>query len=358
MKPTRLTFVMLFLAAALLTACSSAAPTPEAASAAPAATSASRSTVAEGILLPARSLNLAFNTNGRVAEVLAAEGSPVKAGEVIARLEVPAIEARQADLARAEQEAAAAQSEAAAAAAEIVNATQAQDNLYAAGEVAVAQLRYTLTDLDLQIDTAQEDLDEELARYEPDELKVARLRAQLELYTTQREKAASDLAAYNSENVTEPALEAAQARLTAAEQRQAAAESRAASAAAALASAEAALKGAELVAPWDGVLATSSLKAGEWVTAGVTVASLADFSAWYIETDNLTETGVVGIQPGDTVQITFDALPEFAATGVVEEIASQFVEKRGDVTYPVRIRLETIDPALRWGMTAALRFEK
>jgi hypothetical protein len=34
-----------------------------------------------------------------------------------------------------------------------------------------------------------------------------------------------------------------------------------------------------------------------------------------------------------------------------------FEEKRGDVTYTARIRLDNIDPRLRWGMTVATVFE-
>lgn len=356
MKFSRATIVTMVFAAALLTACSSASPTPAVED--PAGAESARSTFAEGVLLPARYVDLAFNTNGRVAEVLAAEGSAVKAGEIIARLEVAAPEARQADVARAALEIEAARSEQAAAAAEALNANQALETLSATGAVAVQQLRFTIADLALQVAVAQDQLDDELSRSEPDELKVTRLQAQLELLKAQQDKAGADLAGYTDENVPAGAYEAAQARLAAAQQRQTAAESRLASANAALLTAQAALNGAELIAPWDGVLTSSNLKVGGWVTAGVTAATLADFSAWTIETDNLTEIGVVGVEAGQTVDVTFDALPEFSTTGTVETIASQYVEKRGDVTYTVRILLDAGDPSLRWGMTAAVQFAK
>jgi multidrug resistance efflux pump len=356
MKFSRLTPLLLVFAIIFLSACSASTASPAAENAPP--VESNRATVAEGILLPARFLDLAFNANGRVAEVLVEEGGPVQAGQVIARLEVPAPEARQAELARAELEIEAAKSEQFAAALELLNAEQALDNLKAAGDAAVAQLRYTIADLDVQIERVQEALDDEQDLTDPDELKVAQLRAQLELLQAQKAKAQTDLKDYNAENVSQAAFEAAQARLAAAQQRLSAVESRMASAEATLTAAEAALQPVELVAPWDGVLTSSRLKVGGWVTAGFSVASLADFSAWYIETDNLTEIGVVGIEPGQTVAVSFDALPGFTTTGTVQTIAIQYLEKRGDVTYTVRITLDAGDPALRWGMTAALRFDK
>jgi hypothetical protein len=43
-------------------------------------------------------------------------------------------------------------------------------------------------------------------------------------------------------------------------------------------------------------------------------------------------------------------------TGVVERIASAYVEKGGDILYTVRIRMDKLDERLRWGMTVAVIF--
>ena len=45
-------------------------------------------------------------------------------------------------------------------------------------------------------------------------------------------------------------------------------------------------------------------------------------------------------------------------TGTVEEISNVFEEKRGDITYTVRLLLQNPDPALRWGMTVVVTFNK
>ena len=43
---------------------------------------------------------------------------------------------------------------------------------------------------------------------------------------------------------------------------------------------------------------------------------------------------------------------------VLKEISDVFEEKRGDITYTVRLLLSNPDPALRWGMTVVVTFNK
>jgi multidrug efflux pump subunit AcrA (membrane-fusion protein) len=85
----------LILLAALLSACGSAAATPEPATA---PRSAARGTiVAEGRLLPAQSAALAFAVGGTVVAVQVAEGDQVAAGQPLVALDDAA---QQAALAR------------------------------------------------------------------------------------------------------------------------------------------------------------------------------------------------------------------------------------------------------------------
>jgi len=60
---------------------------------------------------------------------------------------------------------------------------------------------------------------------------------------------------------------------------------------------------------------------------------------------------------GQKVTIVADALPEVEMTGTVVKIDQLFVEKRGDITYTVRVRIDNPDPKLRWGMTVVITFE-
>jgi multidrug resistance efflux pump len=138
----------------------------------------------------------------------------------------------------------------------------------------------------------------------------------------------------------------------------AAAEARLKSAQAALTAAQAALEDNELRAPFAGTVARVKLKVGEQVSPGQAVVTLADFTTWEIDTDNLTEIEVVKIQEGQAAKVVLDALPDVTLNGTVTQIASVFEEKRGDVTYTVKVLLKDTNPSIRWGMTAAVTFEK
>lgn len=139
-------------------------------------------------------------------------------------------------------------------------------------------------------------------------------------------------------------LEAAKARVTTAE--------------ASLTAAKAAAARLELRAPFAGTISALSLKAGEQAVPGTPMVTLADFSGWVIETDNLTEIDVVRVSEGQAASAVLDALPDVTLHGTVESVATQFEEKRGDITYTVKVALTDADPLMRWGMTAEVTFEK
>ena len=136
------------------------------------------------------------------------------------------------------------------------------------------------------------------------------------------------------------------------------AEARLSTAQATLAATKVAQSNVELHAPFAGTVARLNLKVGEQVAPGQAVATLADFSSWMIETDNLTEIEVVKIQEGQGADVVLDALPEVKLRGKVEEISTVFEEKRGDITYTVKVILTEGNPLARWGMTAAVTFDK
>ena len=125
---------------------------------------------------------------------------------------------------------------------------------------------------------------------------------------------------------------------------------------ASLESAKANLAHNELRAPWSGSIADLPLKLDAYVQPGQTVATVADFSGWKVETDNLTEIEVPEVILGQKVSITPDALPELELHGIVTDISTLHAEKRGDVTYTVTVSLEKSDPRLRWGMTMVVTF--
>lgn len=122
--------------------------------------------------------------------------------------------------------------------------------------------------------------------------------------------------------------------------------------------AESAISELELKAPFSGTIIKVDLFVGENVTTDKDVMLLADISEWYIETDNLTEIEVVNVSVGQQVTIKPDALPDVTMTGEVVSISGIFEEKRGDITYTVKIAVGIVDPRLHWGMTMAVTFVK
>lgn len=136
----------------------------------------------------------------------------------------------------------------------------------------------------------------------------------------------------------------------------AAAEADVAAAQAALDQAKAALAETEVRAPFAGTVAALSARLGEQVAPAAPVAQLADLSAWQIETSDLTELHVANVKTGDTVGLTFDALPNVSMNGRVVRVSDVGVNNKGDIAYKVTVAPEQTDPALKWNMTAAVTF--
>ncbi len=111
-----------------------------------------------------------------------------------------------------------------------------------------------------------------------------------------------------------------------------------------------------LAAPFAGVVGDVNVKAGEQVGADTRVVSLADFSAWTVETTDITELEVVKLSEGQSVTLVPDALPDLVLNGTVTEISQAYTQQGGDILYTVRIDVKDADPRLRWGMTVEATF--
>ena len=178
---------------------------------------------------------------------------------------------------------------------------------------------------------------------DPNDIDMAIAQANLQLAKARLELAELDYAEVSTGPDPDD-LTAAQARLSAAE--------------AGLAASQAALADAELVAPMSGTIVKLDLKAGEQTLPNVGAVTLADFSRWKVETQDLNEMELPRIQIGQVVEIYPDALPEVNLRGEVTQISDYFVEKFGDITYIAEIVLQDNDPRLRWGMTVTVRFDE
>lgn len=354
---------------------------------------------AEGSVVPKSASDLAFRTGGRVVEVLVAEGDVVKPGQPLIRLQddelkiavaqaQAALDLAKANLAQIEQ---GARPEEIAAAEGALRATQAQlgaaaadrDRLTggameAATATAQARLAATLVDQKLAQDaydkvtecftlTKQDGSEDQVCPGlgTPEEQLRAKLNAANEAVNAAR-KALVEATTGSAKQV-----QAAQANVTAAVAQRDMAQARldqvksgatqaqidaakagVAQAQAALEAARAAVREATLTAPFTGTIALITVDAGQVIGPGVVAASIADLQSWEVNTDDLGEVDVVNVQPGQAVAITLDALPGLTLDGTVASITPRAENKRGDVTYTVKIKVENSDPRLRWGMTA------
>lgn len=343
--------------------------------------------VTEGRIEPVRFVDMAFNANGTVSEVLVNEGEEVKEGQELAKLDNS--ETRRADLANAE--------EAFLLAEQVFDAAEAEAlRKLAEANEAARKAKYEWDNFEVPSDLREmttdealiytaEILDEARIAFEPYKYLEERLERELnkenpnkpKVYRStakQLKKRLDDAwAEYNKAikwATLESNLENALAQLESAQkeyealindnnaQEIAVAEAQYEAARANLAASKAALTEVVLIAPFDGTLASSNLKIGETVSPAQVMISVADFSSWIVKTTDLTELDVVGISEGQTVTITLDAIPDEEIKGKVVSIGQNFTEKQGDIVYEVTVELTETLPNIRWGMTAVVKFAK
>ena len=368
-----------------------AAPTPTD-GVVPTAIVVERGVMAEGELVPKRSVALNFERSGVVLEVLASEGERVEAGQVIARLE--GREHLTAAVANAQYR--------------VLQAQNTLDDLYRYAEIEqveaglrLAQAERTLEDAQETYDDAQiskgdvDQIELALAQYiqadviyeearlnyegivdttlEDDELRairsttylaakerrdqalallnyyksvegqldLARIEGELEVAKAEREIGLIDIERL-AEGPDPDALALANARLKDAQT--------------SLVKMQTDLDDLELVAPIDGVIASSDLKVGEYAGPGSLPLVVVDDSEWRVDTTDLTELSVSKISIGMPVEVVFDAIPELTLDGKVVRINTLGENRLGDITYTVEIELEELDPRLRWFMTVFVTF--
>ncbi|MBI5035308.1 MAG: efflux RND transporter periplasmic adaptor subunit [Chloroflexi bacterium] len=131
----------------------------------------------------------------------------------------------------------------------------------------------------------------------------------------------------------------------------AAAQARLDQAQAALRQAQSAAASANLTAPFAGTVAAVNVRVGEMVVPGVTVITLGDIKNLRLETDDLSETNIAKVKLGQSVDVTFEALPGKIHKGKITFIAPISSAKAGGTNYTVYVEFDQLDPVLRWGMT-------
>jgi multidrug resistance efflux pump len=343
--------------------------------------------IAEANLVPAESTQLSFSIPGKVAVVLVEEGDQVSEGQVIARLDQKSTTSLEAQILTAELAVLEAQQvlDDIIENAELVHfqaqvdLVRAQQNLWEVEQIRDAvdtdAYREDLDDARIEMIEAKENLDDAvavLADYQDLDVDHPTRKAREE--DVEDAQAAYDEARWVFEDL-QYRYDLAESQLGATQEAVADSQRRVdatadgpdsddlALAQANLAQAEGqhraalyALGDVELTAPFGGRVVRVDLIEGAMTSPELPAIVLMDDSHWYLETSDLTEIEVVKIEVGEEVAVTFDALPGRKFTGEVESISNYFLDRYGDITYVVRIRLLQKDEQLRWGMTAEVQF--
>jgi HlyD family secretion protein len=105
-----------------------------------------------------------------------------------------------------------------------------------------------------------------------------------------------------------------------------------------------------LVAPFDGIIAASNLTVGELPPQGAAI-TLIDASRLYIELP-VDENDIRNVQVGQTVTLELDALPDATITGTVERVDTTPTQSGAVVTYIARVQVDPTEENIRIGMSA------
>jgi HlyD family secretion protein len=370
----------------MIAACNAASKTTPT-SAIPIQTSASGA--AEGKVIPIRNAVLSFGATGKVETIQAREGTAVKKGDPIAILEGG--ERARAVIAAANLQVASAQKA-------LEDLTEKARLAAADAEMAVAQAALDLKDarekrdnlnyqrvnqfmlegIQAQLIMAEKAVEDAETQYsyvqdrgedDPDRARVMAYLSQTRLARDQvqrnlqyaegppdpRDIAEADARVSQTQAILDDAKRTYDRRKTGPDPKDLAlVEARLTNARAQLSAAQAALSDLVLTSTFDGQVIVNDLEIGELATPGKVM--VADTSAWQVETTDLKEVDIIGIQNGQPVKIRFDALPDLELMGTINRIKGFGINVRGDNTYTVTVDLLQTDPRLLWNMTARVTF--
>lgn len=112
-----------------------------------------------------------------------------------------------------------------------------------------------------------------------------------------------------------------------------------------------------LITPISGTVTAVDISVGETATPGRILITVADISAFRVETTDLSEVDVPQVKIGQTATVYIEALDR-EITGKVIEIDQQSQTIGGDVVFKITIELDEQPEGLRWGMSAEVTLEE
>jgi multidrug efflux pump subunit AcrA (membrane-fusion protein) len=327
--------------------------------------------IAEGHFVPAQDATLSFLARGGVAEVNVQIGDEVKAGDVLARLdnaapaEAQVLEIQQAYDALLRN----ASAENSAAWQVYMNAQKVRETATKKwNDINLRDIENRIEDRQQDVDDRKVDLDEAQQKFDAvkdrgrDDSNYNDREDELEHAQADYDEAIKDLeSTIRERDLPRATLDAALAAEAEAKYQYELSldgpnKDKLALIKAQLAAAGDTLTNFVITAPFDGVVMDVNVTVGEEVGPETYAVKIADTSAWYVETSDLTELDVVSVAQGQSVSIVADALSEVTMKGEVETISQAFTLQGGDVLYKVKIKVADVDPRVMWGMTVEVTF--
>jgi len=339
--------------------------------------SVSTGITATGTLRANRSASLAWSLAGQVAMVMVNQGDRVPAGQVLASIDPassPVLLSAQASLKAAQQNLANLENVAAAQANAQMALLKAQTAVTSA-QTALDNLTAMPTQEQIDGATAQVLVDEQAvnraqAAYDTNAWRPENQRApfltilQTAIARENADKAALDaLKNYKPDPVAlaqdQANLAAAQAQLAAAQSNFDAAKNgpdpvKVAAAQATINSIQSTLAQQNITAPFAGVISVVKVKPGDRVVSGTAAFQMDDTSALYVDLQ-VPAVVIKKVALGQTVALTFAAIPAVSYTGTVAEIPPAGTLSGGASGFKVAVALAKVDAALKPGLPASAR---
>jgi HlyD family secretion protein len=120
-----------------------------------------------------------------------------------------------------------------------------------------------------------------------------------------------------------------------------------------VAAAKATSQQARIEAPFFGTITDVEVQPGDQVAPGTVGFQLADLSRLLVDVD-VSEVDINRVKPGQTAELTFDAILDRTYRGTVTEVDLVGEETQGVVNFRVTVALDEPDELVRPGLTAAV----
>lgn len=275
---------------------------------------------------------LSFKVAGRVSERLVSEGDHVKKDQVAARLDDTDLK-QETDLRRAELEAASA----------ALNELEAGSR-----PEEVAQSQAVLARAEAERNRWKQDYERQQKLFDRHVISQRELESARSAFETSQARVTEASKSYNlvKEGPRREQIEQARAQQKRAQE--------------ALSLAETRLGYATLNSPLDGIVLSENIEAGEYVSAGTPIVTVAKMDAVWLRA-YINETDLGRVQVGQPVKVTTDSYPNQTYQGQVSFIASeseftpknvQTEKERVKLVYRIKIDIANPESRLKPGMPA------